>query len=126
MMYVEIPKFEKQVLDYLGIQIRKTKGVFINSSGYLTIKTSRKNIPALSDKIICIHTLFAWVKTRVQNSDESLEYRITENRKMYKENKLETHHKDGNKLNNNPENIIGFLTRYEHNKLNFELTKRDG
>ena len=45
---------------------------------------------------------------------------------LYKTFKLETHHNNGNKLDNRMENLTGFLTRTEHNKLNYELTKRGG
>ena len=126
MMYVKMPKYEADVLEKLGIKYRKTKGTFINSSGYLTIKTSRKNVPALSDKIVCVHTLFAWLKQRYVDTDEPLNYRIRKNRELYKTFKLETHHNNGNKLDNRMENLTGFLTRTEHNKLNYELTKRGG
>lgn len=105
---------EAGILEQFGIRVRKKNGVFINSNGYKTVKTDRKNIKPLSDKIICVHTLIAWLKNNQQTIEQS--------REEYSNNSLETHHKNGNKLDNHPCNIIGFLTRVEHNKLNYFLS----
>jgi hypothetical protein len=120
MEYVELNEIEKQVLSKFGIRIRTKHGVFINSNGYKTVKTSRNNIKPLSDKIICIQTLFAWLKEYQEKN--LFEGSILESRTLYTNKKLETHHKDGNKLNNLPCNIIGFLDRHDHNKLNYLLS----
>jgi hypothetical protein len=115
MEYVELNEIENGILREKGIKIRAKHGIFINSNGYKTIKTARQNIKPLSDKIICLHTLFAWLKVKEDSSIETA-------RNLYTTLKLETHHKDGNKLNNLPCNIIGFLDRHEHNKLNYLLS----
>ena len=114
MIYTELNNIEAGILREHGIKIRNTHGVFINSNGYKTIKTSRQNIKPLSDKIICIHTLIAWLKR------EDISISIA--REEYTNLNLETHHKDGNKLNNLPCNIMGFLPREQHNKLNYLLS----
>jgi len=116
---VKLTKYEQNTLNRYGIAVRRTNAVFINSNGYKTIKTKRQNIPALSDKIICLHTLFAMCK-QVKNL-ENFSEEMAIFRKMYREKKLETHHKDGNKLNNELSNLIGFLTHREHQLLDFKL-----
>jgi len=113
-IYTTLTTHESTLLDSYNVRIRKTKGVFINSSGYKTLKTTRNNIPCLSDKIVCIHTLISWYESGKD---------IADCRHIYKTCKLQTHHIDGNKLNNNIHNLHGFITKWEHNKLEYALNK---
>lgn len=111
---------EANDLHRAGILIRATNGIFINSSGYKTIKTKRQS-SVLPDKIVNVHKVLGLLKCVDLGLIESIQkgFEIT------KKYKLETHHKNGNKEDNRIENIEPFLTRYQHNVLNYKTLRGD-
>jgi len=93
---------------------------FINSTGYKTLRTSRKSA-MIPDSMVCLHTLIGWYKV-YKNQQYTLKMSFAEVIKIAQRYKLETHHKDGNKTYNAITNIEPFLTRYQHNNLNYHLS----
>ena len=102
---IKLPDEIIQLLESFNI---KWYSAFINCNGYIYLRLHRKN----------------WFKAHQQIGLAKLlaiinsPYTILEGLKLYALYKYETHHLNGNPLDNRLDNIIGFLTRLKHNQAN--------
>ena len=120
-----LTNIERQELEFIENEtgmLTYSMRPFINSTGYKTLRTSRKSA-LIPDSMVCVHTLFGWFKAYKSAIKANQDISFEEIVHIAQVKKLETHHKNGNQLDNRMENIEPYLTRYQHNHLNYLLTK---
>ncbi len=105
---IEISRNEADILQQHDIQYYS---VFQNNRGYKVLRVKRNcKIPSIRHNLCNLHQLLCIIDAKNKNLIPSIEYGF----KLYKKFKLQTHHIDGDKTNNDKSNLMGFLKYTQH------------